>query len=114
MHERIIQSALETFGKIDILVNNAGIAIGDNLFSIEEKGFDQTINTNLRSVIFLTKACIPHLIESKGVIINVSSLFATTSSQQDRLSYSISKAALDQFTKCISLGIELKNESFIK
>lgn len=66
IHAKIIQTALDKFGKIDILVNNAGIVHLDGIESIDESQYDQLMNTNLRSLIFLTKACVPNIIKQKG------------------------------------------------
>lgn len=70
VHERVIESALKTFGKIDILINNAGIGHNDGVLTIDEANFDRVMNTNLKAVVFLTKACTPHLIEQKGSPLN--------------------------------------------
>lgn len=67
-HDRIIQAALNRFGKIDVLVNNAGIFHLDNIETIDEDNYDRLMNTNLKSLIFFTKACIPHLMKQKGQI----------------------------------------------
>lgn len=66
IHAKIIQTALDKFGKIDILVNNAGIVHLDGIESIDESQYDQVMNTNLRSLIFFTKACVPNIIKQKG------------------------------------------------
>ncbi len=55
-------------------------------------------------MINLTQACLPHLIAHKGNIVNVSSVTGTRSFP-GVLSYCMSKAALDQFTKCVALEL---------
>lgn len=52
----------------------------------------------------LTQLAVPHLIASKGNIVNVSSICGTRSFE-DLLGYCMSKAALDQFTKCTALEL---------
>lgn len=64
------------------------------------------IATNLRASFQITQLAIPHLIESKGNIVNVSSV-AGMLAFENFLSYSISKAALDQFTKCVAMEVSL-------
>ena len=66
VHERAIQAALNAFGKIDILFNNAGVSQYDTIDTIDPDQFDRLMNTNLKSIIFLTKACVPYLIKQKG------------------------------------------------
>jgi NAD(P)-dependent dehydrogenase (short-subunit alcohol dehydrogenase family) len=67
--------------------------------------YDNVMNVNVKSVINLTKLCLPYFINQReGSIVNVSSVTGSRS-EPGLLAYSISKAALDQFTKCIALGI---------
>ncbi|CAG2178530.1 unnamed protein product [Oppiella nova] len=60
------------------------------------------MNTNLRSVVWLTHLCVEHLEKTKGNILNVSSIAAL---KPINLLYSMSKAALDMFTKCVALEL---------
>lgn len=105
--ETIITKTVEHFGKINILVNNAGMLTEENVENMTMEAFDKTMDTNLRSVIQLTQKAIPYLEETKGNILNVSST-AGLKAVPNLLSYCISKAALDQFTKCISLELAPK------
>lgn len=107
IHDQIVKRAIEAFGHIDILVNNAAICERDNIMTIDEEKLHRVMTTNLKSVICLTKACVPRLIESKGVIVNVSSMFGKKPNPEC-LSYSISKAGLDQFARCIALELAPK------
>ncbi|XP_054087342.1 uncharacterized oxidoreductase TM_0325-like [Zeugodacus cucurbitae] len=106
--ERIINSTIEKFGQLDVLVNNAGIFEGGNILEIDVDQFDRVLNTNLRSVFLLTKYAAPHLVKSQGNIVNVSSV-AGTRSIYEISSYCTSKAALDQFTRCIALDLAPHN-----
>ena len=72
--------------------------------TMKMEDYDYTMNVNVRSIIVLTKFCVPHLIKEKGSIVNVSSVTGTCSFP-GILSYCMSKAAIDQFTKCVALGI---------
>ncbi|XP_031619010.1 uncharacterized protein LOC116338088 [Contarinia nasturtii] len=102
--ERIVNETIKYFGNLDVLVNNAGFGIYDNVVDVNVADFDRVIDTNLRSVIILTKLCVPHLKKRMGNIVNVSSV-AGLKPVQNSMSYSISKAALDQFTKCSALDL---------
>ncbi|XP_004529534.1 uncharacterized protein LOC101450974 [Ceratitis capitata] len=105
--ERIINKTIEKFGQLDVLVNNAGILAGGNILDIDVEQFDRIMNTNLRAVFILTKLAAPHLIRTQGNIVNVSSL-AGTRCFPNSSSYCVSKAGLDQFTKCMALDLASK------
>lgn len=75
-----------------------------NLESMKMEDYDLTMNINVSSVINLTQLCLPYLIAEKGSIVNVSSVTGTRSFP-GVLSYCMSKAALDQFTKCVALEL---------
>lgn len=106
--ERIINEVIGKFQRLDILVNNAGILAVGGLEEIDLEQFDNVLNTNLRAVFSMSKLAIPYLINTHGNIINVSSV-AGLRSFPGALSYGVSKAALDQFTKCLSLDLAKKN-----
>lgn len=106
--ERIINEVVGKFQRLDILVNNAGILAVGGLEEIDLEQFDNVLNTNLRAVFSMSKLAIPYLINTHGNIINVSSV-AGLRSFPGALSYGVSKAALDQFTKCLSLDLAKKN-----
>lgn len=105
--KEIIKKTIDNFGKIDVLVNNAGILrfvsiMGGNYVKV----FDELINVNLRSIVLLTTYATPHLIESKGNIVNVSSTAASKCPRVANLvPYSVSKAGVDSFTKGAALEL---------
>ena len=66
--------------------------------------FDNQMNINVKTIINLTQKCLPHLITEKGSIVNVSSVTGSRSFP-GVLAYCMSKAALDQFTKCVALEL---------
>ncbi|HSE43436.1 MAG TPA: SDR family oxidoreductase, partial [Acidobacteriota bacterium] len=69
--------------------------------------WDEMMNINLRSIFHLTQLCLPELIRRKGNIVCVSSV-AGLRSFPGILAYSVSKAALDQFTRCTALELASK------
>ena len=72
---RLIDETIKSFGKLDVLVNNAGYAMRCSVSDpdILEK-YQQIMDTNLRSVIYLTHLSVKHLEKTKGNIINISSV----------------------------------------
>ncbi|VDO13060.1 unnamed protein product [Rodentolepis nana] len=93
------------FGKLDILVNNAGYQIKDSVENFDPVAHDQIMSVNVRSVILLSNLAVPKLAESKGCIVNISSV-SGNNSFPGILSYAISKAAVEQFTRnaAVELG----------
>ena len=82
---KIISTAIDSFGKIDVLVNNAAAG---GLVPIQAEDaverFDKILQTNLRSVIELTRLVIPHLAQTKGCIVNISCVASTKPVEDER------------------------------
>ncbi|MCU0238286.1 MAG: SDR family NAD(P)-dependent oxidoreductase, partial [Pyrinomonadaceae bacterium] len=102
--EKLVKDTIEAFGKLDVLVNAAGIIMNGSIEDTTLEDWDKMMNVNLRSVFYLTNQCVPYLIESKGNIVNVSSVTGTRAFP-NVLSYCVSKAAVDQLTRCAALEL---------
>ncbi|XP_017488444.1 PREDICTED: uncharacterized oxidoreductase MexAM1_META1p0182-like [Rhagoletis zephyria] len=106
---KLVQSAIDKFGRIDVLVNNAGFGDTDMSLSSENlmEGYDKVMGLNLKSAIRMTQLCVPHLEKGKGFsnIINISSIAAI---RPYVLVYSCSKAALDMCTRCSASELGVK------
>jgi NAD(P)-dependent dehydrogenase (short-subunit alcohol dehydrogenase family) len=102
-----IDKTLETFGGIDIMVNSAGIIASGTIENTTLAGWDYMMNINLRSIFLLTQLALPSLIERKGNIVNVSSVTGLRAFP-GVLAYCVSKAGLDQFTRCVALELAPK------
>ncbi|MEO6588729.1 MAG: glucose 1-dehydrogenase [Pyrinomonadaceae bacterium] len=105
--ERLVIETIENFGQIDVLVNSAGIIANGTIEDTTLDDWDKMMNINLRSIFFLMQLCVPHLEKTKGNIVNVSSV-AGTRSFPNVLAYCVSKAALDQLTRCAALELAPK------
>jgi NAD(P)-dependent dehydrogenase (short-subunit alcohol dehydrogenase family) len=71
---RIVQTAVDTFGRIDIVVNNAGILRDRMIFNMTEEEWDAVINTHLKGTFAVTRAAAPIMREQKwGRFINMTS-----------------------------------------
>ncbi|XP_049694218.2 17-beta-hydroxysteroid dehydrogenase 14 [Helicoverpa armigera] len=104
--KRIVDETLRAFGKIDILVNNAGIADPASIQSEHAMAvFDKVMTTNLRSAVYLTHLAAPHLVKTKGNIVNISSVAAYRTVSKDMFAYCASKAGLDHFTRAVALEL---------
>ncbi|KAL5290367.1 hypothetical protein ACFFRR_009987 [Megaselia abdita] len=105
--EKILTETIQKYGKLDILINNAGIIETGTIENTSLDQFDRVMNTNIRSIYHLTMLAVPHLIASKGNIVNVSSVNGIRSFP-GVLAYNISKASVDQFTRCTALELAAK------
>lgn len=97
----IISKCLEFFGQIDGLVNNAAILDRSNLDSTDAHFFDRVMSVNVRAPMLLIKAARPHLLKSKGSVVNIGSINAYCG-ERALLAYSISKGALMTLSRNLS------------
>ncbi|XP_042862207.1 uncharacterized oxidoreductase TM_0325-like, partial [Penaeus japonicus] len=102
--KRIVDSTVSQFGHLDILVNNAGILVPGNMESLSMEQYDHQQNVNTRSMFLMSKLCLPHLIEVKGNIVNISSSLSIKPIPQ-YLAYNMSKAAIDHMTRTLALEV---------
>lgn len=101
--QSVITKTVDHFGKLDILVNNAGAGTATPLLQEDYiSKFDNLMAINLRSVAVMIHAAAPHLIKTKGNIINISSIVSTSTVKEFSI-YSASKAGLDHLTRCLAL-----------
>ncbi|CAJ0607938.1 unnamed protein product [Cylicocyclus nassatus] len=107
--EQIVSSTVQKFGHLDILVNNAGAAFRNENGHIGLNAgtdiLEKTMKTNVYSVVDMIKLARPHLIKSKGEIINVSSIAGQPSSYAMTAYYAMSKAALDQMMRAMAIEL---------
>jgi len=102
-----VEKTVARFNSIDVLVPCAGILTPGPLETISMEEYDKLMDINCRSIILLMKFSVPHLIESKGNIVNVSSVTGLRAFP-GVLAYCISKAAVDQLTRSAALELALK------
>lgn len=97
--KKLVNYAIEKYGKIDILVNNAGTCEYKIFADETDEDWNRVINTNLYSAFAMSREVIPNMVHYKsGCIINISSVWGIVGSSLEVL-YSISKAGMDGLTK---------------
>jgi NAD(P)-dependent dehydrogenase (short-subunit alcohol dehydrogenase family) len=104
---RIIEQTIEQFGGIDVLVNAAGHIVSGTIEDTTLATWDAMINVNLRAVFNLMQQAVPHLIKTRGNVVNVSSVTGLRAFP-GVLAYCVSKAGLDQLTRCAALELAPK------
>lgn len=102
--ERLIKGTIERFGNLDVLVNAAGGLSSGMLEETTFEVWDAMMNVNLRAVFHLMQLAIPHLEKRQGNIVNVSSVTGLRAFP-GVLAYCVSKAGVDQLTRCAALEL---------
>ncbi len=102
-HE-LVDAVVEEYGRLDILVNAAGIIGSGSIESTDDASWSAMMAINVDAMFRLTRAAVPHLKKSRGAIVNVSSVTGVRAFP-GVLAYCVSKAAVDQFTRCVALEL---------
>ena len=97
--ERIIQTAIDSFGKIDILVNNAGVSKPNMLYKMTEEQWNEVLDIHLKGPFLCIQAASKYMMEKKyGKIVNVTSA-AGVSGTKGQINYSSAKGGIIALTK---------------
>ena len=107
--DNFAKNCLENFEKIDVLINNAGYFIPGNISNEADGTLEKMLNTNLFSAYHLTRKILPNMIKNNvGHIFNISSVAGIKAYPMGG-SYSISKFALEGFSKNLREELKTKN-----
>jgi NAD(P)-dependent dehydrogenase (short-subunit alcohol dehydrogenase family) len=104
---RIVQTALDRLGGLTTLVNAAGIIGSGSVETTEDEAWDAMMDINARAPFRLMRAAASALAESRGAIVNVSSVTGLRAFP-GVLAYCVSKSAVDQLTRCAALELAPK------
>ena len=102
--ERVVSEALEALGGLDLLVNAAGVIKSDSVESATLEGWGWLMELNLTAPFHLLQLSLKALKESRGAVVNVSSVTGVRAFP-GVMSYCVSKAGLEQMTRCASLEL---------
>lgn len=97
----MVEKTAEVFGKIDVVVNCAGIVCGGNVEETELDTWRRTMEVNVTGTFLVCKYAMPYLKQTKGVIVNISSLVAVKGIA-NRAAYSASKGAVLSLSKAMA------------
>ena len=102
-----VSKTVEHFGGIDVLVNAAGHISSGTSETTSLEAWDAMLDINLRAPFILMQKALPTIIERRGNIVNVSSVTGLRAFP-GVLAYCVSKAGLDQLTRCAALELAAK------
>lgn len=100
---RLVQTAIDQFGRLDILVNNSGVYTFSTIEEITEQEFHRQFNTNVLGLLLVTQAAVKHLGEGASII-NISS-GATRITPPATAIYTGTKGAVDAITGVLALEL---------
>ena len=100
MHE-VFKKVKEIYGHIDRLINNAGISSKTKIEDYTDEEYEKITNLNIKSVFNCSKEIIPYLKETKGVILNTSSMVSICG-QPSGVMYPTTKFAVNGITKSLA------------
>jgi NAD(P)-dependent dehydrogenase (short-subunit alcohol dehydrogenase family) len=105
--QRIVDEAVGRFGGVTTVVNAAGIIASGSIETTSDAEWDGMLDVNARAPFRLMRAAVPHLVAARGAVVNVSSVTGLRSFP-GVLAYCVSKAAVDQLTRCAALELAAK------
>ncbi len=107
--QRLIDTAVQHWGRLDVLVNNAGTRHDTLLIRMSEQDWDEVVNTNLKGVFNCTKAAQRVMIKQRyGRIVNITSV-AGLAGNAGQANYSAAKAGVIGFTKAVAKEVGSRN-----
>ncbi|CAL2040548.1 unnamed protein product [Caenorhabditis brenneri] len=109
----LMETVIDTFGKLDVLVNNAGSLeidmSGKEGWEMGVEVMERSWNSNFKQVLLLTQKAVPHLIKTQGDIVNVSTFLSSGPlGVMSMPYYAVPKAALDQMSRSMAHEFMLK------
>lgn len=96
----LVADAADAFGGLDAVVNNAGIVRPDRATDIDDADWQTVRSTNLDGAFYVTRAALPHLRESAGDVVFLSSIGGTAGTVD--AGYAASKAGLHGLTRALA------------
>jgi NAD(P)-dependent dehydrogenase (short-subunit alcohol dehydrogenase family) len=102
--DALVAAAVAAYGQLDVLVNAAGIIGNGTIENTDDASWAAMMAINVDAVFRLTRAAVPHLKATRGAVVNVSSVTGVRAFP-GVLAYCVSKAAVDQLTRCAALEL---------
>lgn len=102
---RVVAEHVERAGGLDVLVNSAGIGIAGRVEELQVRHLDRQLAINVRGLVLVTQAAIPHLRASKGWIVNLASIAGTEPVPMLPV-YAATKAAVISLTRSVNVDLD--------
>ena len=96
--ERVVEAAMEAFGRIDVLVNNAGIGNAVPAVREDPDDFRRVLDVNVTGSFLMARAC-ARVMDPGSSVINVASILGSTTAELPQAAYCASKAAIIGLTR---------------
>lgn len=109
--ERLVQVAVDNFGRLDAIVNNAAVITNGDIHTTDAAAFERTLAINTLAPLRLIQAALPQLRATRGSVLNIGSVNAWCG-EPNLLPYAISKGALMTLTR--NLGDVLFREEGVR
>ncbi len=100
--DELIADTIDEFGHLDCLVNSAGVIVRANVADTSDEDWRYTMAINLDVPFYLSRAALPHLLQSSGSIINLASDWGLKGGDR-AAAYCASKGAIIQLTKAMAI-----------
>jgi len=100
----MVAAAIDAFGGVDVLVNNAGSEVQGPIDVLADADFEGMLRANVVSVFVCTRAAIPELRKSRGVVINLGSTVVARP-PRGRFGYVASKGAVEAMSRALALDL---------
>ncbi len=100
-----VAHAVEEFGRLDVLGNIAGVSRADHFADLPEENYRQMFAVNVDGPYFLSQAALPHLVESRGNIVNIASNAGLMGTAYT-VAYSMTKGAVVQLTRSLAMEVQ--------
>jgi meso-butanediol dehydrogenase/(S,S)-butanediol dehydrogenase/diacetyl reductase len=102
-----VASTVKQFGQLDVLVNNAGVHEGGDPAEITDEEWRKVMSTDADGLFFGCRAAIPHLLKTKGSIVNTASV-SGTGGDWSMSPYNAAKGAVVNLTRALALDLGKK------
>jgi NAD(P)-dependent dehydrogenase (short-subunit alcohol dehydrogenase family) len=100
--DELVAETIDEFGRLDCLVNAAGVLIRGNAEDTSDDDWRETLAVNLDVPFYLSRAALPHLLQARGSIINISSVWGLEAGKR-ATAYCASKGGLILMTRAMAL-----------